>query len=433
VTVGLMEIQRRLSGTFGHLTVDGLMETMARARPSRLLHVDAPDTGRWTDRPARSLAAGELPAASHRLSRQLLTLGLRPQDRVILMLPNHTDAVIALLGIMAAGLVACPVSPVAEADEIRRAAECVGARAIVTTSRYGGFRPAERAREAAASYLGLRFLCSVDSEAPDGVASLEGWADVEVSSATLQPPQPVDAALITFERAEDGATVARVRSHAQVIADGLAVSAVASLTSRSRLLATFAPVSAAGVAGTLVAPLLSGASALLHGPFDGEVLRRQLVDAPDAILMLPAEVERQVRAFARPWQGDVIAVVRNGRTLDLPHDAVGRTLNLVAAGEAALWMLPRRPDTTTVRAPRRYTHPVSTAMPRAEPCIEAGVSARGGLALSGFCVAGSPGEAPQHAELAISARGDGPDGILIGAAGELPAVEAEGFLHSHAA
>jgi non-ribosomal peptide synthetase component F len=428
-----MEIQRRLSGTFGHLTVDGLMETMARARPTRPLHVDSPDTAEWTARPAVSLAAGDLPGRAHRLARQLLSLGLRPGDPVAVVLPNHTDAIVALLGVLSAGMIACPMSPVAEADEIRAQAENVGVRAILTTSAYGEFRPALQAREAAARYLGLRFVCSFDRDAPDGVATLQDWEDIDVAAAALQPPQPADAALITFERTDDGTVSPRVRSHAQVIADGLAVSAVASLTSRSSLLATFAPVSAAGVAATLVAPLLSGATAYLHGPFSAATLNGQLAQTPDVILMLPAEVENQVRAIARPWQGDVIAVVRQGRTLALPRGGKGRTLNLIAAGEAAMWMVPRLPDTSAVRTPRRYAHPVSTAMPRAEACIEASVSPRGCLALAGFSVASRPGEALNRAEIAVSARGDGPDKILIGTSDETPAVEAEGFLQSHAA
>jgi non-ribosomal peptide synthetase component F len=422
----------RLSGTFGHLTVDGLMETMARARPQRLLLADAPDVAVWTERPGQRLAAGDLPRFAHRLSRQLLSLGLRRGDAILVMLPNHTDAAIVLLGIMAAGMVACPVSPVAEADEVRRKAESVAARAIVATTRYGDRQPALVAREAAASYLGLRFVCSVDADAPDGVASLTGWTDDEFANAMLQPPQPTDLALVTFDRRDDGEALPRGRTHAQLIADGLAISAVASLTSRSTLLATFAPVSAAGVAATVVAPLLSGATALLHGPFDAGLLAAQLAEAPDAILTMPAEVEQQVRCAALPWNGDAISVVRHARTLALPRGGMARTINLIAADEAALWAVPRLPETAQAKVPRRYAHPVSTALPRADAYIEASVSPKGGLALAGLGVAARLGEPPGRAEVAMTARGDGPDGLALGGA-DASGPEAEGFRRAEAA
>lgn len=58
----------------------------------------------------RNHTIGEIDAAANRVANGLLAVGLRPGDRVALMLPSHPDHIVAILALAKAGLVRVPVN-----------------------------------------------------------------------------------------------------------------------------------------------------------------------------------------------------------------------------------------------------------------------------------------------------------------------------------
>ncbi len=401
---------RRLHGSWAHLTLDALVDTAVRARPGRRCFTDAPDMAHWSDLTPQAATMGEFGAQVQRFARQMVALGLRQGDPVLVAMPNAVDGVAALLGLITAGLVPCPVSVVADAEEMRIAAEVAGAKAIITVNRYAGFHPSEAARQAASRYYGLRFVCAFGANPPEGVVSLDDWRDAELSSAPLSINAPTHPALITLDRS-GGEVSAHVRTHAQVISDALALSAISGLTGRGAIIATFAPVSAAGFISTVAAPLISGTVVMLHGPFDPDVLRQQISETPEAIVVLPATAENDIRIVLGNALKDTIVVTRDLESCK-PVPSLGRVTELLSLGETALWSLQREGNRTRLRIPRFFKHPVGTALPRTEAQIEATLSSRGMLALSGFGVAQAwppQLQALSQVETCWRARGDGPD------------------------
>lgn len=402
---------RRLHGTWAHLTLDSLVDTAVRARPGRRCFCDAPDIANWSDLTSKTTNAGDFGALVTHFARQMLALGLNQGDPVVVAMPNCVDGVAALLGLMAAGMVPCPVSVVAGADEMRVAAETAGAKAIITVNRYADFRPSEAARQAASRFYGLRFICAFGPNPPAGVVSLDDWKDTELSSTALPLNAPASPALITLDRS-NGTVSAHVRSHAQVISDALALSATSGLTGRGTIVATFAPVSAAGFVSTIAAPLISGTMVMLHGPFDPDVLNLQMSALPEAIVVLPAPAESNIRKVLGSALKDTIVVTRDLEAAR-PLSPDGRVTELLSLGETALWSLLRDSNRSRLRIPRFYRHPVGTALPRTEAQIEAMLSPRGLLALSGFGVAREwPGDDQavlSAVETSWRARGDGPE------------------------
>jgi len=89
-----------LLSLLGAETIPALMERRAAADPG---HVYC-----WFD--GQALTYGDLNRAANRLGNALLGSGLRPGDRVALMLPSHPDHVIALAALMKAGLIRVPVN-----------------------------------------------------------------------------------------------------------------------------------------------------------------------------------------------------------------------------------------------------------------------------------------------------------------------------------
>jgi mycobactin salicyl-AMP ligase len=401
---------RRLHGSWAHLTLDALVDTAVRARPGRRCFVDAPDIANWSDLPRKETNVGEFGALISQFARQMLSLGLNRGDPVLVAMPNAVDGAVALLGLITAGFVPCPVSVVADAEEMRIAAETVGAKAVVTVNRYADFRPSEAAREAASRYYGLRFICAFGPNCPGGVVSLADWSEQELSQAPLPINLPTAPALITLDRS-GGDITAHVRSHAQVISDALGLSAISGLTGRGAIIATFAPVSAAGFISTIAAPLISGTYVMLHGPFDPDVLRQQIADTPEALVVLPAPAEADIRKVLGNALKDTIVVTRDlepGKPVSSP----GRVTELLSLGETALWSLLREGNRSRLRIPRFFRHPVGTALPRTAAQIEAMLSPRGMLALSGFGVAQAwpmASAVPAQVETRWRARGDGPE------------------------
>jgi acyl-CoA synthetase (AMP-forming)/AMP-acid ligase II len=381
---------KRLHGAWAQLTIDALLETAVKARPGRRSFVDAPDIANWSDLTPRMTSVGEFGAMVARFSGQVRTLGLKHGDVVLVAMPNCVDGVATLIGLQAAGYVPCPVSVVASAAEMQEIAEVVQARAVITVNRYAEFYPSDAARTAASRFYGLRFVCAYGPGSPPGVVSLDKWNDAELSSELPPPNAPTGPALVTIDR-NGGSLRAHVRTHAQIISDGLALSAISGLTGRGSIIATFAPVSAAGFASTVASPLISGTMVALHGPFDADVLRAQLAAAPEAVLVVPAAVEEAVRLAAGPSVRDTIVVTRDP-SLPRPAGNQGRVTELLSLGEAALWSLLRDNTRSRLRLPRFYAHPVGTALPRSVPQLEISLSPRGRLALSGFGVAPMLGE-----------------------------------------
>ncbi len=405
-------VERQLNGAWAKLTLDALLLTAVGARPNRRSFGDAPDIASWSDFRAKSTSVAEVGALVERFARQVATLGLRQGDPVLVAMPNCVDGVVALLGLIAAGYVPCPVSVVASPAEMVDAAQAVSAKAIVTVNRYANFTPAETARVAASRYYGIRFICAFGPGAPQGVVSLDDWQDSELSREPLPRPTSSQPAIITFDRTPQGLQP-HARSHAQVISDALALSATSGLTSRGSIITTFAPVSAAGFIATVAAPLISGTSVALHGPFDAGVLREQIETAPEAIVVLPGAVETEIRAVLGDKLKDAIVVTRDlGATR--PANTPGRVTELVSLGEAALLSLLRDRTRNRTRLPRFYSHPVSTALPRDLAQIEITLSPRGRLALQGFGVAAPMAEGgaqPGPVETRWLGHGDGPDHI----------------------
>jgi acyl-CoA synthetase (AMP-forming)/AMP-acid ligase II len=97
--------ERRLHGTWAHLTLDALVETAVRARPGRRSFIDALDIETWSDLTPKTTNAGEFGNLVTRFARQMLSLGLHQGDAVLVAMPNCVDGVASLLGLIAAGLV----------------------------------------------------------------------------------------------------------------------------------------------------------------------------------------------------------------------------------------------------------------------------------------------------------------------------------------
>jgi long-chain acyl-CoA synthetase len=80
----------------------------------------------------RSVTYAALAGLSNAFAAALAAMGIKPDDRVALLLPNCPQFLIAELGAWKAGAIVVPLNPVSSPDELRHLLADCGAETMVT-------------------------------------------------------------------------------------------------------------------------------------------------------------------------------------------------------------------------------------------------------------------------------------------------------------
>lgn len=277
----------------------------------RLAHAAA----RYHDRPAlvdgrTTTTYGQLDAEVSQAAAALQSLGVRPGDRVAIVVGSTPTFVQAFYAVMRAGAVAVPLLPDLAADELRHAIVDAGARVVLCA--------AERLaalRALGSSLSGVRHLVAVGPDEPSG------WeARVEAAG----PPRPVeihpdDVAVLMYTSGTTGRPRGAILTHRnltvnqdQTIAGRLPVTDDDVVVVGLPLAHIFALNVGVGVSVTVGAALVIGST-----------------DDPDALLDL-AVAQRATAVVATP--GMYSAWLDSQRLDNLELDA----LRLVVSGAAPL-------------------------------------------------------------------------------------------------
>ncbi|HZP69224.1 MAG TPA: class I adenylate-forming enzyme family protein [Pseudolabrys sp.] len=272
-------------------TLDDLFRRAGVRHPDALALVDPPNRSSFTDGPPRSLSYAQADHAISAFASRLRGLGLQADAVVALQLPNTVDSIIALLGVLRAGMIAAPLPLLWRRHEIVDALRRAGAKAIITCARVGDTKHAEIAVHAAAELFPIRHICSFGENVPDGVVSTDDIFTTSIVDASAAQTRSESAAAhvaaVTFNVGALGA-IPVARNHIELISGGVAVLLESGVTQDARLLSTIPVSTFAGMALTLVPWLLSGGTLHLHHGFDLSAFAAQLDAAKCAMLTLPA-------------------------------------------------------------------------------------------------------------------------------------------------
>ena len=274
-------------------TLDDLFRRAAQRSPDRIALSDPPNRASFTDGKPRQLTYAQADRMISAIAQRLHLLKL-PSDAVVgIQLPNTVESVLTLLGVLRAGLIAAPLPQLWRQAEIVAALSRVAARALITCGHVGPTDHATLAMHAAADIFPIRYVCAFGADLPDGVVGFDDlYAEANPQSPLLErardPDRAKHLALVTWEATADS-LVPVARSHAEVIAGGLAILLEGRFETGATFLSAVPPSSFAGIAVTLLPWLLSGGTLVLHQPFDPDTLARQLHQACDAAI-LPAPV-----------------------------------------------------------------------------------------------------------------------------------------------
>lgn len=259
-------------------TLDDLFRRAGVRRPDALALIDPPNGETITGGAPRRLTYAEADRAISALAAKLRRLSLQTDMVVAMQLANTVDSVIALLGVLRAGMIAAPLPLLWREQEMVAALSRIGAKAIVTSSHVGLAAQSEIAMQVAAELFPIRHICGFGRDLPDGVVPLDDVfnpAPTEFYQPSARPgPAAAHVAAITFDVTGDG-LVPVARSQSELIAGGLAVFREAGIAENATILSTIPAASFAGIALTLMPWLLAGGTLALHHGFDPAVFAEQ--------------------------------------------------------------------------------------------------------------------------------------------------------------
>jgi benzoate-CoA ligase family protein len=154
----------------------------------------------------RSLTYAEVAADSHRVGNALRALGVEPEQRVIIALPDGPEYVAALFGVLAIGAVVVMVNPQLGAEEIAHFTAYSRAKVAVV---YADQLAAFRAAQAETGYPGELMVVGGD----DDTCAYEALTSAVSDRLEVFPTHPDDPAIWLFSGGTTGRPKAVVQPH----------------------------------------------------------------------------------------------------------------------------------------------------------------------------------------------------------------------------
>jgi non-ribosomal peptide synthetase component E (peptide arylation enzyme) len=272
------------------LTLDDVFHCHAQRRPDALALIDPLNRTSFTGGNPRHLTYAEADRIVGAIAARLCDMGL-PTDAVVgIQLPNVVENFLATLGVLRAQMIVAALPLLYRRDDAAVALSCVGAKAIITCDHVGPFDHAQCAMNVAADVFSIRYVCGFGEKLPDGVVSFADLLTAEIA----EPPEAdhgrsnaaAHIAAITFDIGEGG-IVPVARTHAELLAGGLAVLLEGGIAQDAITQSTLAPSSFVGMCLALVPWLLCGGTLVLHHPLDLPTLAQQMRDQQSTALIVP--------------------------------------------------------------------------------------------------------------------------------------------------
>lgn len=281
------------ANSIGQATLDDLFTRAALRRPGTVALIDPPNRRSFTDGAPRYVTYAAADRMVTAIAGRLQHLGLAPDTVIGLQLPNTVESVLALLGVLRAGMIAAPLPLLWRRAEMVTALSRIGAKAIITGGRIGAFDHGDLAREVAAEVFSIRHVCGFGATIADGVTPLSDLFTADKLDPLLPLGQrhspAAHVAIVTWDATAQGlAPIAR--SHMEIIAGGMAILLEGRIERNATILASSMMGSFSGIALSVMPWLLSGGTLVLHQPFDPSVFASQCVEHCCDTVVLPGPV-----------------------------------------------------------------------------------------------------------------------------------------------
>lgn len=331
-------------------TLDALFRRAALRGVNAVALADPPNRESFFDGVPRQLTYAQADRAISAFAAQLRQLGLQTDAVVALQLPNTVESVVALLGVIRAGMIAAPLPLLWRKRDIVSALRPLGAKVLVTSSRVGAVAHAEIAMQTAAELFPVRYVCAFGGGLPDGIVPLDDIFSSAAVEAGQTPAREGDAAdhvaVITFEETADGIR-AVARSQRQLIAGGLGPFQENGAVVNGKLLSAIPLSSFAGLSLTLMPWLLGGGTLSLHHAFDPQAFAIQAREHEGGTVVLPGPTLRALtKANSQCRPASIMALWRTPECLasESKWNAAVKLIDVACFGETGLIAAARGDD-----------------------------------------------------------------------------------------
>jgi AMP-binding enzyme len=394
----------KTAGVGGRITLDDLFRAAVALRPADVALLDPLNRETFTSGAPRRITFAEADRAVTAIATRLSRDGLERDDVVALQMPNTVEGVLALLGVLRAGLIASPLPLLWRRADCVAATAAVNARALVTVDRVGATDHGDLAAVVAAHNPSIDRVY-VFGHAGDSALSLDDMLAPDASASGIPAVEPdplayAHVAMVTWDMPAAG-LMPVARSHAETVMMGLESMLEGRFESKATILGSLCLGSMAAVATTLVPWLLSHGTLALHHPFDPLAMQRQVIELDCATVILPGSLAARTAEagmFAGSAVRQIVALWRNPERLAACppwQPAWPGVMDVVAFGEAGLMAGRRSADG---RAAGLMPGPARRAADRGPLLIEATRTREGTVALRGPMVprfAFPPGDVPE--------------------------------------
>jgi len=295
----------------------------------------------------RRLGFGEVSRGAHRVAQLLVSLGVRPGDPVLVMLPKLPEWQLAMLGALEAGALVIPCSTVLRPKDVLYRAQHSGAVAIVATP-----EPAAAVDAVRRELTSVRHFLAYRGE---GGALPDGWLDAAREAerapdhaAGLPTTRASDPALVYYTSGTTGPPKAVLHAHAYTRAQRFTAEVWLGLRDGDRIWTTSDTGWAKAAYGVLFGPWNAGAEVFQWaGRFDparelellGEIAPQVFCAPPTEYRLLVKEDLSALRvpqlrecvSAGEPLNPEVIRAWREATGLTI-RDGYGQTETILLVG-----------------------------------------------------------------------------------------------------
>jgi acyl-CoA synthetase (AMP-forming)/AMP-acid ligase II len=245
----------------------------ASSIPALLVHQAAtrPADEAVTDDVAR-LCFGDFADVMHEVARGLISLGIRPGDRVALWAPNSVAWLSAYAGILAAGAVVVPINTRFKGAEAAYILERADARAVFTVTDFHGNAYVDALHRAAPDPR-VPIVLLPGSAPADGALEWEAFLDggravpADLARAREEAIAPSSPAYVLFTSGTTGRPKGAEITHGQSLLLATTLVEHLGLTEHDRVLAVIPLFHIFGMTLGFLLPSMTGAGTVLGGAF----------------------------------------------------------------------------------------------------------------------------------------------------------------------
>jgi len=236
-----------------------------------------------------SVTFGALAARVARAAAAYAALGVRPGDRVLLLLRDTLEYVIAWLGAVRAGAVAIGLNTKLSEQEYRYICADSGARLSVVEDVFVRARP-----DLAAEFARLGVLAVAGDDAPAGAATWRGVLAQVQREAAAHDVQPEDPAFWLYSSGTTGKPKGIIHSHKDVLPAGQVFAETLELAPGAKVFVTSKLFFAYALDHGLLGSLAHGLTSVLHPewPEIGDVCAIVARERPAVFATVPSFYRR---------------------------------------------------------------------------------------------------------------------------------------------